>query len=471
MKVKDFTEEQKEYIRKNWQKKSIKALAKEIGCARDTLKKVADSMNLEEHYSNIWQEEEIEQLKALIKAKKSVSEIASELNRTTNAIYQKAEKLEVPLNEIWTEEEKEHLKEMWGNIKIETISKKLDRTVDAIKHQAVLMKLGSMISNNYDNVTLTNLCEIFKISRSTIKSTWISRGLEVKKIYLSKKKSYYLVPIKSLFIFLEENQDIWNSKNMEKNILGIEPEWLKEKRKKDAKQTPQNNRWKDETIATAKLLINQGKSVKEIADKLEKTEGAINNFKQKNNYRYTTNRYWKTKEIKYVRENRENLSPDEMAKYLNRSVDAVKTVIRNLSYQITAYIPHDWSDEENLCLKENYRKIPNYNLANRIGVSKEILIEQLKKLGLYKSNKRNWLEEENEKIRKYYKKESAKEMAKEFSVDIRTFNKHLNELNINKNRVYSENDRIEKRKQLLTVLKSVLESKRYQIQIESKRVK
>lgn len=62
-------------------------------------------------------------------------------------------------------------------------------------------------------------------------------------------------------------------------------------------------------------------------------------------------------------------------------------------------------------------------------------------------------------------------MAKEFSVDIRTFNKHLNELNINKNRVYSENDRIEKRKQLLTVLKSVLESKRYQIQIESKRVK
>ena len=30
-----------------------------------------------------------------------------------------------------------------------------------------------------------------------------------------------------------ENQNIWDSRNLEKNILGAEPEWLKEKRIRD----------------------------------------------------------------------------------------------------------------------------------------------------------------------------------------------------------------------------------------------
>ncbi len=466
MKVSDFTDEQKQYIKENWQNKSTNALAKEIGCTRETLKKVANSLNLEEHPSNIWQEEEIEQLKVLINEKKPVSEIANELNRTVNAIYQKAEKLGIPLNDIWTEEEQELLKEMWGNIKIETISKKLNRNTKAIKHQAVLMNLGSMITNNYNHLTLTDLCEIFKISRDTIKSTWIPRGLVVRKKSLSKKKSYYLVPIKSLFTFLEKNQDIWDIHNLEKNSLGKEPKWLKEKRKQETHIAKKTNRWTNEQKALAKLLIYQGKSTKEIAEKLEKTEAAINSFKQEINARYTSSRYWELREIKYIRENKASLSPKEMAKHLNRSVGAIKVVVNDLSFQVVAYVPHDWSDKENLYLEENYKKIPNYELANTIGVSKEILIEQLKNLGLYKPNKRIWLEEENEKIRKYYKKERAKELAKEFKVDIRTLYKHLIELGIDKNKVDSEDDKIEKRKEWLTLLKNILELKRRKSQLE-----
>ena len=42
---------------------------------------------------------------------------------------------------------------------------------------------------------------------------------------------YKYVTIKDLFSFLEQNQNIWDSRYLEKNILGKEPDWLKEKRK------------------------------------------------------------------------------------------------------------------------------------------------------------------------------------------------------------------------------------------------
>lgn len=53
---------------------------------------------------------------------------------------------------------------------------------------------------------------------------------------ISKSRSYRYVEIKDLYDFLEANQNIWDSRNLEKNILGVEPEWLKKKRKLDSEQ-------------------------------------------------------------------------------------------------------------------------------------------------------------------------------------------------------------------------------------------
>ena len=38
--------------------------------------------------------------------------------------------------------------------------------------------------------------------------------------------------------FLKDNQDLWDASNVELYMLGEEKEWLKEKRKKDAKDKP-----------------------------------------------------------------------------------------------------------------------------------------------------------------------------------------------------------------------------------------
>ena len=45
--------------------------------------------------------------------------------------------------------------------------------------------------------------------------------------------SYYVITWNDLMQFLENNQNEWDSRYIEKNMLGSEPEWLKEKRKSD----------------------------------------------------------------------------------------------------------------------------------------------------------------------------------------------------------------------------------------------
>ncbi len=62
----------------------------------------------------------------------------------------------------------------------------------------------------------------------------VSLGLKLSFRKRSNHSVYSYVQIKDLYEFLEANQNIWDSRNLEKNILGVEPEWLKEKRIKDS---------------------------------------------------------------------------------------------------------------------------------------------------------------------------------------------------------------------------------------------
>ena len=51
------------------------------------------------------------------------------------------------MNRTWTKEEIEYLKEKWGNVSIPIQSKKLNRSVNAVKLKAVRLNLGPMLEN------------------------------------------------------------------------------------------------------------------------------------------------------------------------------------------------------------------------------------------------------------------------------------------------------------------------------------
>lgn len=191
-----------------------------------------------------WTKEEYQQLEKLLTIdKKTPKEIAEILGRTEDSIIikinRKGLKNETYEKKFWTEEEEQLLSDLWGNVPIEKIAKQLDRTVSSLLNKARQLKLGAQIENNYDGIKISELCDIFNIRRELVSVHWVALGLKVKTRYITQSKSYLYVEIKDLYDFLEHNQNIWDSRVVEKNIFGKEPVWFQEKRKTDAKLPPE----------------------------------------------------------------------------------------------------------------------------------------------------------------------------------------------------------------------------------------
>lgn len=210
---------------------SIKSQAKKLG-----IQIINDRRN--------WTQEEYELLEKLVMIeKKTPREIASILNRSEDSIIIKINRkgLKIQTNDkrFWIKEEEEILSDLWGNKPIEYIAKKLNRTVSSLKNKAYQLGLGSQLDSNYDGLKISEIAELFNVRIELVNVYWISLGLNYSIRKISRTKSYKYVTIKDLYEFLEQNQNIWDSRNLEKKILGIEPDWLKEKRKTD-KDKPLN---------------------------------------------------------------------------------------------------------------------------------------------------------------------------------------------------------------------------------------
>lgn len=328
--------------------------------------------------SNYWTKEEEDKLREYAKVY-SCEKIAHKLDKTPTAIYIKARRLNIIILDSgrkWTSEEEEKLKKMWGNRKIENIAKDLHRSVFALKVKATSMKLGPMILNNFDIILISDLSELFDVTDDMILNSWVNKGLKVKEVAVSKNKSYKGVTLEDLLKFLKENQDIWDSKKLEENILGEEPNWLKEKRIADRNKTYSTYTfWTEEEKEKARFWIQKGKSYEFISERVNHTASAVATFLHNEGYAYLLSKYWTTKDIKFVRENKDKLSIKEMAEQLKRTVKSVAAMKSLLSYNVYEYKPHNWTEEENEFLRINYKKVPNHEIANYIGVCREILIE------------------------------------------------------------------------------------------------
>lgn len=244
--------------------KNISELVKELNRTSSSIKTMAKRLgiNVMSDRKN-WTEEEYKLLEKLTMIdKKTPKEIAEILGRSEDAIIIKINRrgLKIQTNDkrFLTKEEETLLSDLWGTESFETIAKKLNRTVSSIKNKAFLLGLGSAVENNYNGLTIKDISDLLGININTVSVGWIGLGLKYKVQKISKSKSYRYVEIKDLYEFLEANQNIWDSRNLEKNILGKEPEWLKEKRKLDREQntdTEPLNLTKQQLILARKFFL------------------------------------------------------------------------------------------------------------------------------------------------------------------------------------------------------------------------
>lgn len=329
----EFSPDQIQYIIDNWGKESAYSMKIKFGCSWYAVVNVAKKYNLEMPTSNKWTEEEIELLKKLA-LNTYYEDIAEIMQKSTNAIYLQAKKLGIVLIQTrrkWTSEEERYLIDHWGTDAIEKIAKDLHRSVNSIKVKATRLGLGYMSKANTDQLTVSEISKNLGVAAERITGTWKKLGLKLRKKKVTEKYSYYCISIEKLMEFLESHQDLWNANCLEVNIFGIEPDWLTQKRKKDAINPPLGYQiWQKDEVKLAIDLLKIGYSYEKIAVRLNRSPDAVAYKLRSLGYSYRLSKFWKGKEIMYLQENYENMPNEEIAKVLNRTPRAIASKAEEL---------------------------------------------------------------------------------------------------------------------------------------------
>lgn len=86
------------------------------------------------------------------------------------------------MSKCWTNDEIEYLKESWGNVKIETIKRYLNkRSKESIKIKATRLGLGGAKTNSYKYITASQASKILGVDRHKI-LRWIKEKKVKSKI-------------------------------------------------------------------------------------------------------------------------------------------------------------------------------------------------------------------------------------------------------------------------------------------------
>lgn len=187
--------------------------------------------------------------------------------------------LKMGLNRNWTKQEEEYLAEKWGTLSVETIAKNLGRTENAVVVRKCRLGLGAFLENG-DYVTWNQLqhaigsgnCCSYKMT------SWVKkRGFPIHTKRVNNN-SFKVVYLDEWWIWAEKNRDILDFSEFEENLLGMEPDWVKEKRKHDIEKSRKYTKipWtKVEDDKLRFLVAKQKYSYDELSKMLRRTNGAI----------------------------------------------------------------------------------------------------------------------------------------------------------------------------------------------------
>lgn len=180
----------------------------------------------------------------------------------------------------WKPEEKEYLSEHWGKQTIPTLCKNLNRPEGGIINMAKRLHLGSFYESG-EYITMHQLIIALGYASSGCgykNKSWIENRDFPVKHKKHTEKVVKIVYLKDFWKWAEKNQSFLDFSNFEENILGKEPLWAKEKRKRDRLHLSENIKtpWTPKEDAYLKDLLRAYRfTYPEISKRLKRTEGAI----------------------------------------------------------------------------------------------------------------------------------------------------------------------------------------------------
>lgn len=135
----------------------------------------------------------------------------------------------------WSHEKEDLLKKYYGVHDTSRLCGILGVTYKSLRGKANRMGLGYQREAD-ELVTMRQVREMLNIQHYTI-TRFIKAGFPVKKKKFGDKNSKrynIVIPFEDLLEWLQLHPDMWSAAKVKYRALGVEPDWLKEKRRKDA---------------------------------------------------------------------------------------------------------------------------------------------------------------------------------------------------------------------------------------------
>lgn len=171
----------------------------------------------------------------------------------------------------WSQKELDYIQEVWGDKTIPQIARHLGRSINAVKVKTVrLGYTGQKWSG--EMMSARKVSELLGVDVHAVCDLWIPKhGLKAKRRRLGQsKKTTTIIMFEDLLEWLEGHQDLWDSRRVEPYALGMEYDWLRQKRKVDAgKPIRKAQKWTAQEDARLIALYKKGdKTYAEIAQEL-----------------------------------------------------------------------------------------------------------------------------------------------------------------------------------------------------------
>lgn len=160
----------------------------------------------------------------------------------------------------WTQSELDYLREVWGDKTIPQIARHLGRSINAVKVKSVRLGFEGQKWSG-EMMSARKVSELLGVDVHTVCDYWIPKcGLKGKRKRLGEsKKTTTIIMFEDLLVWLEAHQDLWDSRRVELYALGMEYDWLVEKRKADAaKPKRKAQKWTPQEDARLIAMFRRG---------------------------------------------------------------------------------------------------------------------------------------------------------------------------------------------------------------------
>ena len=334
-----WTEEKVDKLKELAKDHTIKEIAIIMGSTPGAIRLKAKSTNIPllRDNSYFWSEEENTKFIKLTK-KYHYTKVAEMMNLTPECVLQRARKYNIELIKdryTWTNEEMKLLKEQWGVSKIEDISKRLHKSVNGTCYMARRMNLGPMVDADKTILRVKDMSNILNIPQNTIRS-WFEQGLNYNIRYVSDNQYFVYVTWEDFIKYLKENQNKWDANNVDDYMLGEEPEWLREKRRRDRINPIQRKKlWTVDEVIYAMALVDKGKNYEEIGNILKRSPIAVAKMMQASGHGLNPDCYWIEEDKIYLDENYPHKTAGEIALDLGKTEESVRGQIKQRGIQKT----------------------------------------------------------------------------------------------------------------------------------------